>query len=140
MVWESLWRGIKGTETSNRLNEYANRRVIIQSRNPAKGWQIGLKSGWEYFWRKELAERAELEFPPFKPLIEIEVSIKECGKLVKLLEDSGYMVMSSPLPHDGKFYIWLSTLSLSALEKVLSSRFSISKSRYGYPRVRIFVE
>ena len=140
MVWESLWRGMKRTETSKRTNENLNRRVVIQSRNPAKGWQIGLKSGWEYFWSKELSEREELEFPPFKPLIEIEVSIKESEKLAKLLEESGYTVMSSTIPHNGKCFIWLSTLSLSTLEKVLSSRFSINKSRYGYPRVRIFVE
>ena len=140
MVWESLWRGIKRPETPNKTNKYANRRVIIQSRNPARGWQIGLKSGWDYFWGKELAERAELEFPPFKPLIEIEVSIKESGKLAKLIEESGYVVMSSAIPHDGKHYIWLSTSSLSDLENVLSSRFSINKSRYGYPRVRILVE
>ena len=137
MVWESLWRGIKRAGTSDKIN----RRVLIQSRSPARGWQVGLKSGWEYFWDKELAERAELEFPPYKPLVEIEVStkMKENEKLVKLLEDKGYMVMSSA-PYDGKYHIWLSASPLSALEKVLSKRFSINKSRYGYPRVRIFVE
>ena len=132
MIWESLWRGIR--------EKNKNRRVIIQSRSPARGWQIGLKSGWEYFWDKELAERAALEFPPYKPLIEIEVSAKESEKFAKLLEENGYMVMNSSAPHDGKNYIWLSASPLSALEKVLSSRFSINKSRYGYPRVRIFVE
>jgi primosomal protein N' (replication factor Y) len=140
MIWESLWRGVTKNEASDKINEYVNRRVIIQSRSPAKGWQIGLKSGWEYFWDKELAERSELEFPPCKPLIEIEVSIKENEKLVKLLEESGYIVMSSSLPHNGKNYIWLSTSSLSDLKNVLSSRFSIDKSRFGYPRVRILVE
>ena len=132
MVWESLWRGV--------TKENRNRRVIIQSRSPARGWQVGLKSGWEYFWDKELAERAEFDFPPYKPLIEIEVSLKENEKLVKLLKENGYMAMPSSGTHDGKRYIWLSASPLSALEKVLSSRFSINKSRYGYPRVRIFVE
>ncbi|MCL2768077.1 MAG: hypothetical protein FWE49_05080, partial [Synergistaceae bacterium] len=132
MVWESMWRGI---------NVWGkNRRVIIQSRSPARDWQVGLKSGWEYFWEKELAERTKLEFPPYKPLVEIEVSTIESKALVKLLEENGYTVMNSSAPHDGKYYIWLSISQLSALEKVLSSRFSINKSRYGYPRVRIFVE
>jgi len=138
MVWESLWRGINRTETFK--NEHKNRRVIVQSRNPAKGWQIGLKSGWEYFLDKELTERSELEFPPYRPLVEIEVSMKENEKLVKLLEENGYTVMNSSAPHGGKYYIWLSASSLSALGEILSSQFSINNSRYGYPRVRIFVE
>jgi primosomal protein N' (replication factor Y) len=138
MVWESLWRGIVKNGASCKINK--NRRVIIQSRNPAKGWQIGLKSGWEYFWDKELTERAELEFPPYKILVEIEVSAKENEALVKLLEENGYMTMNSSSPHDGKRFIWLSASPLSALEKILSPRFSINKSKYGYPRVRIYVE
>ncbi|MCL1941428.1 MAG: hypothetical protein FWG09_05750 [Synergistaceae bacterium] len=140
MVWESLWRGAGRAGASDKANKNANRRIVVQSRSPAKGWQIGLKSGWEYFWDKELAERTELEFPPYKPLIEIEVSAKENERLAKLLEENGHMVMSSPESEGGKNYIWLSASSLSALEKTLSPRFSINKSRYGYPRVRIFVE
>jgi primosomal protein N' (replication factor Y) len=140
MVWESLWRGRIKTGDSGNINEKKNRRVIIQSRNPAKGWQIGLKSGFEYFWDKDLAERAEFEFPPYKPLVEIEVSDKENEMLVKLLEENGYMVMNSTAPRDGKYYIWLSVSPLSTLERILYSRFSINKSRYGYPRVKIFVE
>jgi primosomal protein N' (replication factor Y) len=140
MVWESLWRGIKKSGVSGRMNVGKNRRVIIQSRSPAKGWQIGLKSGWQYFWDKELLERAELELPPYKPLVEIEVSMREAENLVKLLEDNFYMAMGSPDPEDGNYHIWLSTSSLSSLGEVLSSRFSISNSRYGYPRVKVFVE
>ncbi|MCL1875783.1 MAG: hypothetical protein FWF87_05945 [Synergistaceae bacterium] len=140
MVWESLWRGTTKTQVSGKINESIKRRVIVQSRNPAKGWQIGLKSGWEYFWEKDLAERKELQFPPHKPLVEIKVSTKENAALVKLLEENGYMVMNSKDSRDGKYYIWLSASPLSLLKRVLLPRFSISKSRHGYPRVRIFVE
>ena len=140
MVWESLWRGMTKIQVPGKIKENVNRRVIVQSRNPAKGWQIGLKSGWEYFWEKDLAERSELEFPPYKPLVEIEVSMKENAALVKLLEVNGYMVMNYKNSQDGKYYIWLSVSPLSLLKRILFPRFSIKKSRYGYPRVRIFVE
>ena len=140
MVWESLWRGIKKPEASGVINENINRRVIVQSRNPAKGWQIGLKCGFEYFWDNDLAERAELEFPPYKPLVEIEVSAKDNKPLVKLLEENGYIVMNSTVPNNGKYFIWLSVSALSALKEVLHSRFSIKMSRHGYPRVRVYVE
>jgi len=43
---------------------------------------------------------------PYKPLVYIEVSLKESEKLVKLLEDNnGYMAMCSAEPQEGEYWV-----------------------------------
>lgn len=116
MIWESYWRG-----------RTDDRQVIVQSRNPAM--HESLRFGWESFWNRELKERKELGFPPCELLVRID----EDENVIKILEDAGYPVMQ---PGEG---IWTSG-ALSELEKTLAPRFSINRSRLGFPCVTILVE
>lgn len=42
--------------------------IVLQTRSPAAGWQIGLKAGWNLFWKNELKDRSKLGFPRFADL------------------------------------------------------------------------
>lgn len=123
MVWESYWRG---------RSDGDNRQVVIQTRNPAL--HEGLKSGWENFWERELTERSELGFPPCELLVEVKTPKSEKESFASFLEEKNFVVMR---PESGA--IWVSG-GLADLEKALAPRFSISKSRGGFPCVTIFVE
>lgn len=129
MIWESCWRGMS----------YKDRAVIIQSRIPGMGWQRGLSAGWDYFWRRELTERKELQLPPFCYLIQIDFP-ERCVKdeITSALMKEGIYVMDPGENETEHFRIWVSVEKLSVLMSALEPFFNISRSSRGFPSIRIW--
>lgn len=125
MMWESRFRGINPK----------SREVIIQSRRPYHGWQRGLKDGWNFFWEDELKERYELNFPPFTLLIEISAPIKVIEDIFLLLDKSGFAVYK-PIADEG--IIWVKAKDARVLRELLKPYFHISRSKIGFPKIRIW--
>lgn len=125
LIWETLWRGINPDE----------RTVVIQSRRPGRDWQEGLKRGWNVFWQRELENRRDFEFPPFMPLLEIEMP-KNRGK--------GF---AEKLEKHNIEYIWgessdclfVRTKQFALLRKLLENYYDIENVRKGMPRVVVRV-
>ncbi|MDY3868485.1 MAG: primosomal protein [Pyramidobacter sp.] len=124
MMLESLWRG------------EARRQVVMQTRTPAKKWQKGLCAGWEYFWQLELAERKSLNFPPESHIVEIEFpkANGDMDSLAMKLDEAGFVTM---MPNCGGSMLIVQTPRVAPLRRVLSDLFSIRRSRFGFPRVRV---
>ncbi len=127
MVLESFWRG----------REAAQRRVIIQSRRPGKGWQRGILEGWTSFWYKELKERQEYGFPPFSILAEITPPPNKKEELLDYLVEKNIMAMD---PGGKEKTLWIFVERPGKLKKVLEPWFNISKSREGFPLVSLWID
>lgn len=123
MLWESMWRG-------------GERRVVVQSRRPGTGWQDGLRRGWRSFWRRELAERAELELPPFVPMIKITAARSALREIASKLEEAGVDCWQS----DEEAALWARTKRFAALGAILSPYFSISRSGKAFPSVLLYLD
>lgn len=131
MVWESRWRGV--------LTE--QRRVIVQSRMPGKGWQRALTAGWDYFWKKELSERKELGLPPFTYLIRMDLPDERSKQeIMSSLIEKGLDVMDPGGNGDESFRIWLSSYRISPVISALDPFFRITRSGRGFPAVRIYTD
>jgi primosomal protein N' (replication factor Y) len=131
MVWESYWRGRRGTE------EAAERTVLLQTRRPGGGWLASFRLGWGRFWESELRERKELGLPPHELLVQVDLPANEDREaLTRLLERANFSVASggdsSPL--------WLSVKSTEPLGAALAPRFEIRHSRAGFPVVTVWTE
>lgn len=125
MIWESRFRG-KNTD---------KRKVIVQSRRPYRGWQKGLRLGWQLFWDEELKERYELNFPPFNLLIEMTGPSKVIEEVFSLLDKSGFAVYK-PIADEAQ--LWIKTKEIKVLRELLEPYFHISRSKIGFPKARIW--
>ena len=129
MIWESCWRG----------PSYENRSVVIQSRMPGKGWQRGLSAGWEYFWKMELAERRELNLPPYAYLLQVDFPDDSSKmEIISALEKSGLDIMDPGHDKKNSVRIWISTARLNPVMTALEPFFRISRSAVGFPLVSIY--
>ncbi len=127
MVWESLWRG----------RNPKNRTVVLQTFRPRAGWQRGLEKGWHIFWESELSERRELGLPPWKYLVEIHAGKQIKGKMLLNLEKAGFECLD---PEPGQELFWVRTAKTEPLRKALEPFFSVSRSKEGFPRLKVWID
>jgi len=123
-IWESAWRG----------EGHSERKVLIQSRHPRSGWQIGLVAGWGHFWSNELEERKKLDLPPWKYLVEITNLGSNKERIKAVLLERGYEALD---PGGSEEMIWLKCSELEGLRKTLTPFFQISGSARGFPRISL---
>lgn len=127
MIWESLWRG----------NLPLERQVLVQSRNPGKDWQLGLKAGWDHFWNRELREREELGLPPYSALVRIRSGNSQLARLRKGLEDQGLSVLD---PLEGGDELWLQESRMARIFRALSPFMEIGKPLGDFPLLRAWLD
>ncbi|HON33507.1 MAG: hypothetical protein WBJ42_06935 [Thermovirgaceae bacterium] len=123
-VWESAWRGWG----------HPGRKVLIQSRRPRTGWQVGLVAGWDHFWSKELEERKKLDLPPWKYLVQITNLAGNKERIKAVLLEKGYETLDPGGPVD---MVWLKCGELDGLRGTLAPFFQISGSPRGFPRISL---
>lgn len=104
MIWESAWRG----------SNVAERKIFVQSKRAGKDWQMALKAGWAYFWRKELEERKEMELPPYLPLVRINLALKIRARVINNLEQNEFSYWI-----DENESCWVRTRNVKLLREVL---------------------
>lgn len=126
MLWESMWRGHSD-----------ERKVVVQSRRPAAGWQEGLRRGWQLFWKREFKERSELELPPFMPLVRIKADNETVMKITEALEEAECDYWAQD---DGEAEVWVRTKRFDALRALLAPFFSISATKKSYPTVSLYLD
>ena len=126
MIWESCWRG---------PDAFA-RQVLLQSRSPGKDWQKALLLGWDHFWQTELAEREVLALPPFAALVEI-AGRRQTEAILRALRKAGLEVFEGELSQSP---LWLSCERLSLIRQALEPFFDISRSRRGFPKLRVWTD
>lgn len=126
MFLESCWRGA------------SSRDVVFQSRYPQQQCIKALSYGWRYFWCNELTERAALGFPPVSYLVEISLPKRWGNKSALLgeLSDAGFVPMQSE--SENEFSILAE--HIVPLRRVLEKYFDITRSRYGFPTVRVYLD
>lgn len=127
MVWESLWRGANPER----------RTVVIQTRKPRTGWQRALEAGWHLFWEAELSERHDLDLPPWKFLIEARAGGGMKKELFSALSAEGFECLD---PEPEKGFFWIRTEKTEKLRKALIPFFSVSRSKQGYPRFKVWID
>ena len=127
MVWESMWRG----------NGSMERRIVIQSRRPGKGWQEALKTGWARFWQRELKERREWELPPFTPLVKINAPRGAAKILAEKIESRG---LDCWVSEEDPCEIWVRTKQFANLREILKPFFDIKGIRKGFPKVSLYLD
>ena len=127
MIWESCFRGLLPEE----------RTVVLQSRYPGKKWQKGLIAGWDFFWQDELKERKEFELPPYCYLIEFFMKEPLKSEVEASLEKKGYEVMDPGVPGSS---LWIKVRDLKALKRDLEPFYGISRSRKGFPELRLWMD
>ena len=123
-VWESAWRGWG----------HPGRKVLIQSRRPRAGWQVGLVAGWDHFWPRELEERKKLDLPPWKYLVEITNLAENKERIKTALLKKGYEALD---PGGPEGMVWLKCDELDELRGTLAPFFQISGSTRGFPRISL---
>ncbi|MCR4818760.1 MAG: hypothetical protein K5841_07380 [Fretibacterium sp.] len=161
MVWESCWRGLEPGA--------GGRTVLVQSLRRGLEWRELLARGWGRFWEKELPLRMELDIPPFGLMVQIDLPARLPGsrtpergaaldrpaeskgsaghfpeapsgdreELRRLLEDEGLFVMD---PGEPGAPLWVNAQSVLPVARALSARFSIARSRSGYPSITVWTE
>jgi primosomal protein N' (replication factor Y) len=134
LIWESRWRGMSSQD----------RRVLLQTRRPAREWQRGLdidrpdRPGWESFWRSELKERRDFSMPPFVSLVKIETRAGDIQAMSERFDEASFEYWLADSPDDAvKNTIWLRTNNLAALRSALRPFFSIKRAQRGYPSITI---
>ena len=123
-VWESAWRGMG----------HHGRKVLIQSRRPRTGWQVGLVAGWDHFWSNELEERKKLDLPPWKYLVQISNLAGNKERIKAVLQEKGYEALD---PGGMEDVVWLKCDELDGLRRTLEPFFQISGSPKGFPRISL---
>lgn len=130
MLWDSLWCGKHAEE----------RTVILQSKQPGRGWQKGLKAGWNIFWKNELQERKDLELPPWIYLLEVNGKPETKTKMLNEAIRLGIEYMD-PEPDTGKFWIKAKKeYQLEQLREAWIPFFHVSRSYKGYPKIRVWMD
>lgn len=127
VVWLSCWTGKKPD----------SRRIVLQSRKPKQGWQIGLEVGFAFFWERELSERKALGLPPFRYLSEIEGEGELLSTIRKALESEGLEVFS------GTKAVESAQVKLEGLERfrsLLAPFFAVKPGFQDYPKISLDFE
>ncbi len=127
LIWSSCWVGKNPDK----------RIVILQSRNPKKGWQVAIEAGFKYFWKNELYERKQLEFPPFSFLVEIFPDKDALSGLEKVLEKNGVEILTGD---DTNSSIKIRVNDLEKFRRILSPYFGVKSLSRGYPRLSVDFE
>ncbi|MBN1333944.1 MAG: prephenate dehydrogenase, partial [Synergistales bacterium] len=109
----------------------------LQSRYPGKKWQKGILVGWDLFWEEELRERAEFNLPPHCYLIEFSLRGSLKVEVESLLESKGYEVLDPGLYGAP---LWIKTNNLKSLKRDLEGLYGISRSRKGFPAIRLWMD
>ncbi len=122
MLLESLWRG------------GAEREVVLQVRSDSPHWIRGLSEGWGYFWRRELADRRELGFPPYSHLVELRVRASGVS-LISDLERAGFFVARE---RAASLKATVMTPRMPALRRFLEKYFVINRARLGFPSLEVW--
>ena len=126
-IWLSCWTGI----------EPDRRRIVVQSRKPKLGWQVGLEAGFTFFWERELSERKELGLPPFRHLSEIAGGSELLSTIRKALESDGLEVFS------GTRAVESLQVKLQGFEKfraLLAPFFAVKQGFQDYPKISLDFE
>jgi len=110
------------------------RKVLIQSRRPRTGWQVGLVAGWDHFWSNELEERKKLDLPPWKYLVQISNLAGNKERIKAVLQEKGYEALD---PGGMEDVVWLKCDELDGLRRTLEPFFQISGSPKGFPRISL---
>jgi primosomal protein N' (replication factor Y) len=124
MIWESAWRG---------KNPCA-RRIIIQSKRPARGWQSAIARGWGNFWEEELRERAVLALPPFVPMVQFNLPQNKKKRFIKAVENAEMDYIES---EDNPREVWVRTKQFAQLRAILEPFSRISEARSGIPKATV---
>jgi len=127
MVWESLWRG----------RNPENRKVVLQTFRPGADWQKGLIKGWHRFWETELSDRLELGLPPWKYLVEVHAGKCIKDEVLSVLEETGFDCLD---PESGQEIFWVRTAKTEPLRKALEPFFLVSRSKRGFPRLKVWID
>ncbi|MDD4835553.1 MAG: hypothetical protein PHU72_00420 [Dethiosulfovibrio sp.] len=125
MVSESCWGGLAPLD----------RQVVLQSRNPGRGWQGALSAGWTVFWERELRERADVEMPPFRYLAEVSCLGEDKDRFSESIALAGGDVMD-PDPKDDR--VWVAFIRLSSMYRAMEEFFSIGSR--SYPKVVLWTD
>ncbi len=114
----------------------AERTVMIQTRRPGQPCLKALQNGWGYFWKKELPERAALDFPPTASLVEIELppGWGDADDFTQTLDEAGFMVMR---PDPAGRRLTVLAPKIAPLRRALEKYFSIKLSRKGFPKIQV---
>ena len=86
------------------------------------------------FWEDELKERYELNFP-LHPIDRNICPIKVIEDIFLLLDKSGFAVYK---PIADKGIIWVKVKDVRVLRELLEPYFHISRSKIGFPKIRIW--
>lgn len=127
LLWESMWRGTDALE----------RRLVIQSRRPGKGWQEALSRGWGLFWRRELKERREWELPPYTPMLKVTMPKIYGPSFVETLQNRDFEYWIS---EEKDNEIWIRTKRFHELAEILKPFFDIKGTRKGFPTVLLYLD
>ena len=127
LVWSSCWTG----------RNPDNRKVILQSRKPKRGWQVALEAGFSYFWERELEERRKLELPPFCFLLEISAKGKCLPILKSVLEREGLEILSGT-QEEGSLQVKIN--ELERIRGLMMPFFAVNSSSQEYPRLSLDFE
>lgn len=128
MIWESAWRGLEPEE----------RKIVVQSKRAAKGWQRSLFMGWSHFWEEELRERHSLDLPPFCPLITLSAPLSLKPQLLKKMENIPGIAVWDPRPPEGELVI--RTRRWSALRELVAPYFTLRLQKREYPSFSIWTD
>jgi primosomal protein N' (replication factor Y) len=96
-----------------------------------------LEKGWHLFWEAELSERKELSLPPWQFLVEIHAGNQIKDETLSILERAGFECLD---PEPGGDLIWVRSKRTEPLRKALEPLFSVSRSRQGFPRVKVWID
>ncbi len=127
MVWESLWRG----------QNPQRRTVVLQTFRPGTGWQKGLENGWHRFWETELSQRRELGLPPWKYLVEVHAGKQIKDEVLSVLGKKGFECLD---PEPVQELFWIRIAKTEPLRKALEPFFSVSRSKRGFPRLKVWID
>jgi len=126
-VWLSCWTG----------EEPDRRRIVVQSRKPKRGWQVGLEAGFTFFWEWELSERKALGLPPFIHLSEIAGEYELLSKIRKALESAGLEVFSGTRALDS---LQVKIQGLEKFRALLAPFFAVKPGFQDYPKISLDFE
>lgn len=117
----------------------AERQVMFQTRSAGQSCLASLQPGWGFFWKRELAERRSLGFPPFSSLAEIELppGFARREEFLSCLGDAGFFVMQ---PDASGSKLTVLAPKTAVLRRALNRWFAIGESRNGYPQIQVWTD
>ena len=117
MICESSWRG---------LEKSPSRIIVLQSRNPRKGWQGALERGWDLFWKEELRKRKTFAFPPYGTLVEVSAHPEIMHSLEEELEKNDIVFSRfSKIQDNSQETLWIKCDGTMPLFRIVYKIFGI---------------